>query len=107
MAPIEHWPIRLHGNEDWDAWGHDWRDHVDKVADLHWIDDFMPSPNWLQDRRSHQLDWRAFLYVIRKYEIPSLLRRPASGQHEAAWQQQLELLEALDYQYRYAVVWIE
>lgn len=107
MTATAHWLIRLHGNEDWEAWGQDWRDHVDKVAELHWIDDFMPSPNWLREHRSHQLDWHAFLYVMRKYEIPSLLRRPPSDQQQSEWQRQLELLEALDAHYRYAVVWIE
>ena len=108
MTATAHWLIRLHGNEDWDAWGQDWADHVDKVADLHWIDDFMPSPNWLREHPSRQLDWRAFLYEMRAHEISPLFTRPPSDQLGAAWQQQLELLETLYLRdFRYAVVWIE
>ena len=82
-------------------------DHVDKVADLRWVDDRMPSPDWLREHPSRQLDWRAFLYEMRKDEIHWLLRRPPSGDQEAAWQRQLKLLEALEPSFRYAVVWID
>jgi hypothetical protein len=107
MAPIEHWLIRLHGREDWDGCGRDWMAQVDKVADLQWVDGWMPSPNWVHEHSSRQIDWRAFLYEMRKDEIHWLLRRPPSRPQEAAWQRQLKQLEALDSDYRYAVVWID
>ncbi len=108
MTAMAHWLIRLDGNEDWDTWGKEWRDHVDKVADLHWIDDFMPSPNWLREHPSRQLDWGAFFYEMRAYEISPLFRRPPSDELGEAWQQQLELLETLYLRdFRCAVVWIE
>ena len=107
MAPIEHWLIRLHDGEDWDGWGDKWMDHVDKVAELRWVDGWMPSPAWLRDHRCRELDWRAFLYEMRKDEIHWLLRRPPSGEQEAAWQRQLKRLEDLDPDFHYAVVWID
>jgi hypothetical protein len=108
MIPLAHWLVRLHGNEDWDSWGQDWMNHVDKVGNLHWIDDFMPSPDWLRDHRSQQLDWRAFLYEMRADEIGRLLTRPPPDQRGDAWQRQLKLLETLyASDSRYAVVWIE
>ena len=107
MAPIAHWLIRLHEGEDWDGWGDEWMDHVDKVADLRWVDGWMPSPAWLRDHRSRELDGRAFLCEMRKDEIHWLLRRPPSDEQEAAWQRQRKLLEDLDPSFRYAVVWID
>lgn len=29
--------VRLHGDEDWDAWGDDWEDHVDSLGEIHWL----------------------------------------------------------------------
>jgi hypothetical protein len=95
-------------SEDWDSWGKDWMGRVDKVADLRWVDDWMPSPDWLREHPSRQLDWRAFLYEMRADEIGRLFTRPPSDQRGGSWQRQLELLETLyPRDFRYAVVWIE
>ena len=67
---------------------------------------WMPSPDWLRDHGSRQLEWLAFFYEMRKDEIHWLMRRPPSRPQEAAWQRQFKLLEALDPDARYAVVWI-
>jgi hypothetical protein len=106
MDPIEHRLIRLHDGEDWDGRGDEWIDHIDKVADLRWVDGWMPSPAWLRDDRSRELDGRV---PVRDAQgrVHGLLRRPPSGEQEAAWQRQRNRLEDLDPDFRYAVVWID
>jgi hypothetical protein len=37
VTMIDHLVVRLHGDEDWEAWGDRWWDHIDKVGDLHWV----------------------------------------------------------------------
>ncbi len=37
MTMMSHLLIRLHGDEDWDAWGDDWWDHVERLGELEWV----------------------------------------------------------------------
>ncbi len=98
LMATETWLIRLTGDEEWGALGGGWIDHVEKVADLRWVESWINAPEWLPDRDRDRIDLDAgtFLYAIYKGEIHTLLGRPPSDQLTDEWERQLELLEALD-----------
>ena len=63
--------VRLHGDEDWDAWGDKWWDHVEQVGELNWF----KNPGVL-DGPGLQLDWGAFLHEVSKEQIRRLAWEP-------------------------------
>lgn len=38
MTMMVHKLVRIHGDETWEAWGDDWQDHADVIAELDFVD---------------------------------------------------------------------
>ena len=125
MTMMAHYLLRLRGDEDWEAWGENWWDHVDQVCELRFVDGWMWAPEWLRqrkarrwrrERRRHQLDWGAVFYEVSKDELRRLIGlRPDYSDIRADWdepfctaeREQNALLDALPDDGRYGVVWVE
>lgn len=106
MTPYAHQLVLLTGAEDWDALGDDWR--FDVVADLWWVDSFTGAPDWLLEQSTARtLDWGAVLYEVSLDQVKRLCPRPPFDWLQDGWQHQVDMLEALDPDERYGVIWIE
>lgn len=108
--------LRLHGDEDWEAWSDNWQDHADVIGELRFVSGWMSPPDWLRDRPRKQLDWGAWMYEVSLDEVHRLIGpRPNYADIREEWdrpfreaeERQNALLDALPADGRYAVVWIE
>jgi len=112
MTPFVHWLIRLRGDEDWDAWGDRWWDHVEKITELSFIYGryWSEAPEWLLAKPHRKVEWGAYLYEITPSQIASLISRPGPESRERmqrSWQEQQERIKDLDASSRYGIIWIE
>ena len=102
---MQHLLVRLHGDEDWDAWGDRWREHADVIGELSWVQGWTNAPAWLGKGR--QLDWGAFLHEATKDDVQRLVDEPKwLASTETARKQRL-LLKNLSASERYGVVYVE
>lgn len=116
MTMMVHALLRLHGDEDWEAWGDDWQRHVDWLCTLDRVTDWLAPPQWLRERPSRQLDWGAFLYEVSLAEVRRRveprtnyadIREDWDRPFREARERQDALLASLPEDGRYAVLWIE
>lgn len=107
MTVMEHWLIRLRGDEDPEAWGERWTDHADRIAKLEHADGWLTPPEWLAVRGSRQLDWGASLYEVSLEDLKRLVPEPGLPWQQESWREQRARIEALDPAGRFAVVWVE
>ena len=106
--------MRLHGDEDWEAWGDDWHDHADIIGELDHVSGWGGPRKSLEDHSHLQLDWGARMWELSLDEVRRLTAsRPRSERDEwdrpfrEAAERQEALLDSLDASARYAVVWME
>jgi hypothetical protein len=106
MTMMAHTLIRIHGDEDWEAWGNDWASHVDRVGGITELEGWIGPPAWLEVKGGErQLDWGAFLYEIANFaDVKRLVSAP---RHPDIAAQQHPLLELLSEDERYGVIYIE
>jgi hypothetical protein len=78
--------------------------HVDKLADLWWVDFRHDRPG---KRVTRQLDWGASLTEVSPADVLSITPRPDIEWLQEGWQRQRELIEELDPVDHYAVIRIE
>jgi hypothetical protein len=99
--------VRLHGDEDWAAWGDRWDDHVDKICDLRFVGGSTPA--WMYDRPRVNLDWGAWLYEASLAEVRRLIRSRRSDDpiFREIEEKQNTILDALPADARYGVIWVE
>jgi hypothetical protein len=95
--------IRLHGDEDWDAWGDDWWDHVERVGELHWLQ----LSNGAAPGPSRWLDWGASLREASAEDIRRIAWEPPWLADTESAREQRELLEMLTTEGRYGLVSVE
>jgi hypothetical protein len=103
MTVMRHLLIKVHGDEDWEAWKDDWWSNVDRVAWLSDVEGWLGPPAWVHERSTErQLDWGASLYSgLTKADVQKLTRAPTNDQ------EQRELLANLSENERYGVVYVE
>lgn len=116
MTMMVHKLLRLHGDEDWGAWGEDWHDHADVIGDLSFVTGWSTTPEWLRDRPRRQLDWGAWMYEVSLADVRRLIGpEPNYADIKDEWnrpfreaeERQNSLLDSLPENDRYAVVWME
>jgi hypothetical protein len=104
VTVIDHLVVRLHGDEDWEAWGDKWWDHIDKVGELHWVGHSAgPFPSGPE----RQLDWGAFLTEATCEEVRGLAWVPPWLADSDWARQQRAMLERLSPTERYGVIAVE
>ena len=118
VTMMEHWLIRLHGDEDWPAWGEAWMDHVEILTrDWPYGHNWIAAPEWLREKRtSIQLDWGAMLSEVTKDDLLRLLdeehsRVRALQEHAPhlrdRCQRASDLVSRLDPNGSYGLIWLE
>ncbi len=105
--------LRLHGDEDWEAWGRDWWDRADVICDVECPTDRDRPPEWLHDREGRWLERGVKMHEVSRTELGRLIaprldirkawHRLVAGHDERPH----GLLASLSDAGRYAVVWIE
>ena len=101
--------VRLHGTEDWEAWGDKWARHVDCIGNLEWVrpsDWGGPGPG-LTAPSPRRLDWGAVVYEVSKAEVEQLAWEPEWLADTDSARKQRQLLEWLSDDERYGVVFVE
>jgi hypothetical protein len=102
---MQHLLLRLHGDEDWAAWGDDWLRHADVLGELSWVKGWSLPPEWLGEGK--QLDWGAFLHELSGEDVRRLVDEPSWLAAAETAQRQRELLQALSATESYGVVYVE
>ena len=109
MTVMTHWLIRINGTEGRESSGDGWLDKIDKIAELPLRDQWLNAPRWLEERtQGKRLDWGAYLYNVTPDDVRQLLHdNPPMDWAKEDWQRQLDLVDSLDPEGRYGVIWIE
>ena len=117
MTMMVHILIRLHGDEDWDAWGKnmEWYDRVDRIGELTVAGNWGTLASDAQEDRPHRrLDWGAEMHEMSLDEIRRLIgpRPDADRKHDGPdlaerGAESHAMLDSLSPDGRYAVVWME
>ena len=108
MTMMSHLLIRLHGDEDWDAWGDDWWDHVERLGELEWAHGWHGISHEVEGEPvKRRLDWGAVLYELSRQQVEQLADEPDWLQHTPSAERQRELLAGLRDEDRYGVVFVE
>lgn len=101
MTMMSHRVVRLTGQEDWEAWGEDWADHVDLVAGVTVAPGaWLSAPEWLRTNSHRWLDWGTVLWEVSKAEVLRLVSPMASTEVE-------DLAAVLQDDQAYGVIWVE
>jgi hypothetical protein len=108
MTMMSHLVIRLHGDEDWEAWGDAWGDHVGRVGERAWAHGWVgPAVPLSTGVEPRTLDWGAKLYEATAELVRKLAWEPSWMAQTETTKAQRRLLAALSDDERYGVVFVE